>query len=383
MRIGYSAWGFCGEGVIDSPDGGRLTRSLFISRLIREGYDVVWLQQNRDVNVSGQPIFCHANEALFTGQKRDLCSMGYDDGFPDIDILFVEWRWPIQGRNVGLEHDDPNYTPDLDRQSQLIEHYMRKSPCKKFIIWDKDETMTLQNERRIEQLRLQAYVHDQDIIILSPALYPNNLLYDRRTMLFPCDLNAIRGTKVNRDEDIEHLIGYVGSQYDRDYQVYTYINPVAKWFREPAEEPAVVFAGNWTKSPEKLKRNRFNFPDILFMDRILPSQMSSIYSKCMTTLLMCKKNYAEHGHITQRIHEAAANGLIAIGLREQRGIERFILEENIVSDAYDLMTCISRLASMSIDDRQRVLDRQIELLEPFDIDNIFKQFQGLVHDRQQ
>ena len=48
MRIGYSAWGFIGEGVIDSPDGGRLTRALFIENLIKINHKIIWLQQNRE-----------------------------------------------------------------------------------------------------------------------------------------------------------------------------------------------------------------------------------------------------------------------------------------------------------------------------------------------
>jgi hypothetical protein len=33
MRIAWSAWGFIGDGLIDSPDGGRLGRALLIEYL--------------------------------------------------------------------------------------------------------------------------------------------------------------------------------------------------------------------------------------------------------------------------------------------------------------------------------------------------------------
>jgi hypothetical protein len=106
---------------------------------------------------------------------------------------------------------------------------------------------------------------------------------------------------------------------------------------------------------------------------------------------MCKKNYAEHLHITQRIHEVAANGVIAIGLIEQaglldpdypldlsgEGIEQFVGAENVVSDAYDLINRVQYLKALSIEKRQQILDDQISRLEPFDIENVLNQFEKI------
>lgn len=366
MRIGYSAWGFIGDGVVDSPDGGRLTRSVFLENLITNGYDIIWLQQNRDVDENQQPLFSKQNESLYsTNQRKTLCNIKYDNEYPDIDILFLEWRWRLPGRNCDVDKSSKAYTPDLDRQYDLLKFYLL-NPNVKIIIWDKDETMTMEDETELLHLRKK-----DDLIILSPALYPQKLFIERKTLLFPCDLDSIRGTKVN--EDIKYLIGYVGSQYERDEQVYKYINPFS--FKYPE---AVIFAGNWNKYPEKAARNSLNFPAIKFVDRILPKDMSNIYRNCLTSVLMCKKNYAEHGHITQRIHEVAANGVIGIGLKEQKGIDEFILPINIISDAYDLCNCIDRLCSMPEVRRQAILDEQIELLKPFHIVNVIKQFEKII-----
>lgn len=391
MRIGYSAWGFVGDGVLDSPDGGRITRSLFLSHLIDKSHSVVWLQKNRDIDANAKPLFSVSQKPIYESdwEKTQLCDLQYTDSFPQLDMLFLEWRWPLIGRNFfpdGSDNHklDKNYTPDLDRQKELLAHYAAKTNTR-IVIWDKDETMTYADEYDLIKLmydvspefsisEFEAKVSEinaaRDIVILSPALFPIKQVLPRKTLLFPCDLTKIRGTRVNHE--IRYFIGYVGSQYDRDEQVYKYINPFA--FKHPQQ---VIFAGNWMKYPEKAKRNEVNFPCISFTDRILPRDMWKIYRTCLTSVLLCKQNYAEHGHITQRIHEVAANGVIAIGLREQKGIERFILEENIVSDAYDLEARITYLMQLSIEKRQQILDKQIELLEPFDIKNVISEFERL------
>jgi len=80
-------------------------------------------------------------------------------------------------------------------------------------------------------------------------------------------------------------------------------------------------------------------------------------------------------YITQRIHEVAANGVIGIGLKEQKGIDKFILQSNIVSDAFDLTACINKLSDMSLTELQLILDEQIEKLQPFDIRNVITIFE--------
>jgi hypothetical protein len=362
MKIGYSAWGFVGDGVVDSPDGGRLTRALLIEHLLNENYDIVWLQQNRDVDDLNKPLFSQDKE-YFNMQRQTLCKLQYDIGFPNIDILFLEWRWIIPGRNHNVSKTSSNYTPDYDRQNELLEHYIKTST--RIIIWDKDEKLTDIDELWLKSNRKWPY----QIEILSPAIYPITQHFIRKTLLFPCDLQSIKGTRVNKH--YQHLIGYVGSQYERDEQVYKYINPFS--FKYPHQ---VLFVGNWIKYPEIAKRNDANFPCIKFANRVLPREMGNIYRQCLSTVLLCKSNYADHCHITQRIHEVAANGVIAIGLKEQRGIEQFVNKDLIVSDSYDLIQVVNMLNEMRIEKRQELLDENIDKLELFDINNVMKK---LIH----
>ena len=88
VRIGYSFWGFLGPGITDTPDGGRSHRRTLIDGIISAGHDVVFLQANRDLHEAG-----HDLTATYT----------WDSGLPAIDALFLEWRWPVPGRNTRSE----------------------------------------------------------------------------------------------------------------------------------------------------------------------------------------------------------------------------------------------------------------------------------------
>lgn len=89
FKIGYSAWGFLGDGIVDTPDGGRSHRPVLLHSLIQHGAKIIMLQKNRDLDETGVDL----------SQK----GLGFDDsGFPDIDMLFLEYRWPIPGRNIGV-----------------------------------------------------------------------------------------------------------------------------------------------------------------------------------------------------------------------------------------------------------------------------------------
>src|SRR5438309_799432 len=122
MRIGYSFWGFLGKGVLDTPDGGRSHRRVLVDGLRQHGGDLIFLQRNRDSLDAGE---------LASDEHA------WSAGFPDISLLFLEWRWPIQGRNFQVSPDSDLYTPDWDRQQALLDHYCinARTPT---IIWDKD-----------------------------------------------------------------------------------------------------------------------------------------------------------------------------------------------------------------------------------------------------
>ncbi|BFO15513.1 hypothetical protein SHKM778_19010 [Streptomyces sp. KM77-8] len=124
MKIGYSFWGFLGNGVTDTPDGGRSHRRPFIDALLARGHDIVFLQADRDRLEAGDDL-------------GDAYT--FDDGTPAIDALFLEWRWAIPGRNTTMCGSE-GHTCDLHRQAQLINHYTVRHQVPT-VIWDKDRTL--------------------------------------------------------------------------------------------------------------------------------------------------------------------------------------------------------------------------------------------------
>ena len=111
MRIGYSFWGFLGPGITDTPDGGRSHRRVLIDGLVSRGHDIVFLQPDRDRTEAGLDL---------TGRYT------WDGALPAIDVLFLEWRWPIPGRNT-TRCGTPGHTCDLHRQQELLDHYTHRN----------------------------------------------------------------------------------------------------------------------------------------------------------------------------------------------------------------------------------------------------------------
>src|SRR4051794_20000473 len=121
MKIGYSCWGFLGNGITDTPDGGRSHRSTLIDGLLDAGHQVVFLQTNRDLVEAGDDL---------------TDRYAWQSGCPDIDVLMVEWRWPIDGRNT-TPCQAPGHTCDLHRQDELLQRYTLEQRVPT-VLWDKD-----------------------------------------------------------------------------------------------------------------------------------------------------------------------------------------------------------------------------------------------------
>ena len=158
-NLGYSCWGFLGDGITDTPDGGRSHRSYLIKTILKEGYQVIMLQADRD---------------LLEAQKPIQLGQVYDAGFPEIDLLFLEWRWIIPNRNDRKEN--PYYTPDWFRQLELISHYSVRCPI---LIWDKDKTFYKTPKAVLDIL------DNGKTYIIEPSLMPSK--YNIFSALFPFD----------------------------------------------------------------------------------------------------------------------------------------------------------------------------------------------------
>jgi hypothetical protein len=74
------------------------------------GHRLVFLQAHRDLLEAGDDL-----GGVYT----------FDAGLPELDVLFLEWRWSILGRNT-TPCGTPGHTCDLHRQEELLDHYTVK-----------------------------------------------------------------------------------------------------------------------------------------------------------------------------------------------------------------------------------------------------------------
>ncbi|MFI1721891.1 hypothetical protein [Streptomyces sp. NPDC020489] len=304
MRIGYSLWGFLGNGVTDTPDGGRSHRRPFIDALIARGHDIVFLQADRDRLEAGDDL-----GGAYT----------FDDGTPGIDVLFLEWRWAITGRNTTVCGTE-GHTCDLHRQAQLINHYTvrHRTPT---VIWDKDRTLRAESVWR----------RTAHTLVCEAALAPT---LGARSLLFPVADHFIAqadpATLAARPRDL--ALGYVGNQYDRD-------EPFDRFFAPAAARVEHLVAGKWTKTDR--------WPDVHFVGRIPFEAAADVYGRSLATVLMLPERYAAVGQMTQRIFEAVLAGCLPLVPADVRFADRFVPEELIVRSGRDVIERLSYLREIA------------------------------------
>ncbi|HEY6794265.1 MAG TPA: hypothetical protein VI248_06245 [Kineosporiaceae bacterium] len=306
MRVGYSFWGFFGHGITNTPDGGRSHRRPLLDALIGLGHEVVLLQANRDLTEAGDDL---------TGTYR------WDDGLPDLDVLVLEWRWPIPGRNTTACRS-AGHTCDLHRQRQLLTHYTyRGLPT---VIWDKDLQLPGDDELR----------QRPNVQIAEAALHPSP---GATSLLFPVPddrLDAADPVALARLPRLLPLV-YVGNQYDRDDAFDTYFAPAAR------VHPHRV-AGKWTRTRA--------WPHVTFTGRIPFSEVEELYRQALTTMLLLPARYQRAGQMTQRLFEAVFGGCLPLTLLTMttaRDADRFAPPELHVRDGAHAAGVIARLGRVA------------------------------------
>ncbi|MFI6489093.1 hypothetical protein [Streptomyces sp. NPDC050564] len=304
MKIGYSFWGFLGNGVTDTPDGGRSHRRPFIDALLDRGHDIVFLQADRDRLAAGDDL---GSNYIFDG------------GFPNIDVLFLEWRWAIPGRNTtacGTE----GHTCDLHRQAQLINHYTvrHQTPT---VIWDKDRTLRAESVWRTTS-------HTR---VCEAALAPT---HGAHSLLFPvAEILLTQADPVALAAQRRDLVlGYVGNQYDRD-------EPFDRFFAPAAARVAHLVAGKWTETDR--------WPHVHFLGRIPFEAAAGVYGRSLATVLMLPERYAAVGQMTQRIFEAVLAGCLPLAPADIRYVNRFVPDELVVRSGRDVIERLSHLREIA------------------------------------
>ncbi|WP_205752500.1 hypothetical protein [Cryptosporangium phraense] len=322
MILGYSFWGFLGSGVVDTPDGGRSHRRALIDGLRERGHRVVFLQANRDrdeAHLDLTPIY------------------DWDAGYPDIDVLFLEWRWPIPGRNT-TTCGTPGHTCDLHRQQQLLDVYSARGVP--VLLWDKDRQLPAEHPIR----RAPA------VAVCEPALHPAP---GAVSLLFPVADEALDGadpvtlTKLRRDLPLV----YIGNQYDRDEAFDRHFAPAARRHTH-------LIAGKWPRSSQ--------WSDLNFAGRIAFDAVDRLYRRSVATVLLLPDRYASVGHMTQRLFEAVLAGCLPLTPATIREASRFTPRQLHISDGDDAANRLEQLlAVVGEQDHAEVLHACLARLDQF------------------
>lgn len=337
MRIGYSYWGFLGDHKFDeagnpasTPDGNATYSWSIIWELLTRGHLVYQMQQDRDA-VGWRMTGPDGLFAAFSPYKRHQAwsRMVRTDGIdlPELDVLLLEWRFPIPGRNCLEDAGKPGYQPDLQRQHQLLRHYSGTKT--KVIIWDLDHKVT----------RLDEEYWTPDAI-LETSVKPLQQAMVRRRVEFPTLTAELLQHETIQADPMRKLV-YVGSRYERDDVITEYVKPASDAY--PGQ---VEFHGNWLNS---LEACRELWPNVSFNGRITTNDFWDVYSTAVACPLLAKRSYIETGFITPRPWEAVLFGTIPVGIRQMRGIGRYVTHS--VGSGDEMVELLYELSQLTLKER--------------------------------
>ena len=326
MKIGFSYWGFCEKfedcNISQTPDGHRYGRPVFVKELWDRGHKVYSLQKMRE--------------------KKEFWGMEYDDhGFPDIDVLFLEWRWPTY-KNWGPD----KFEPDLVRQQQLLDHYHGKIPI---IAWDTDLKMTEQDEERWPNM-----------IVADPTLNPRSFKIPRVRMTFWSDFKPLMNASEGSVE-----FGYVGNNYERDEMFRTYYSGPSSGLRNVGIQTKVW--GNWLQrspereSPESLIKNH---KTVTFCDRVGFRESMSILNSFIATVHITKPRYAEQGFVSPRYLENIVTrtpGLVPVEFCQPD----ILGDRWTMSNSKDVVKAVEYLRGLNSQERNDIVCEQARSLLSF------------------
>lgn len=350
-KIGYSCRGFLWNWIIDTPDGGRSHRPHFLKSLVGAWFHIIMLQKNRDLY--------EANENI------NLKWITFNNGFPEIDILFLEYRWPITGRNTNLGATSSSYTPDYDRQMELINFYSAKNIP--IFLWDKDQKLT-------ESDPVKTLVH----YILEPSINPN----DRNIpFLFPFDTKTFSRQSIYNYEKAsrsKNMI-YIGNQYERDEEFKKYFSDIVFYEIEKSD----VY-WNRTKYPERLQENIIKFPGVNFFDRVWFSEVSKIYQRYFSTVLIAPERYYKTGQFTQRLFESIGNGCIPLCPSYYSSSRNVVIPKFVVDGTKNVAAKLMEISRLDNEEIKDYLTNQYDICSwIFDVNKniatiieLYKQYYG-------
>lgn len=321
MRIGYSYWGFIGPGITDTPDGARSFRRTVLAGLMTD-HEVILLQANRDLTEAGDDL---------RGE------FAWNDGLPKLDALFLEWRWPLPGRNT-TSCGAPGHTCDLHRQADLLAHYTEGQGTRT-LIWDLDRVLAADDPIRDHPA----------VTVFEPALHPTPGAVHLITPVADDVLDRADPDQLVAGDRRWPLV-YVGNQPGRDHAFDAFFAPAARTHRHRV-------AGKWTDTTA--------WPHVLFTGRIGFPEGQELQRQAVSTVLLLPQRYAAAGHMTQRLPEAVLAGCIPIAPTDIRDVDRFVPAALHAADGARVREVVTALIATSRRERSVLLADCLAQLELF------------------
>lgn len=365
MRLGYSYWGFLGDNKEDvngnslsTPDGNATYSWSIIWEAHRRGWQVYSMHEDRDrpaFKKYGQNNFgAFSQEKRLSAYTNLLQTNGVD--LPDLDVLLVEWRFPIPGRNTVEAKGTKDYQPDFERQTQLIEYYSSRST--KIILWDLDYKLDMQDELDIHPTA-----------VFETAVNP------RATFEFPGTRTRVEPPTIvsdmlqfkTRSANTFRKAVYIGSRYERDDVITEYIKHASDTW-----PGSIEFWGNWLKTVGECRKI---WPNVSYNDRVTTKDFFNVYSEAVCCPLLAKRDYLKNGFITPRVFEALTFGTIPVGFDEALGINNYVIFS--ARDGQDFTEIVDHLSKLPLLERDRLRKLNIEKLEFMDARHFVDKIQSI------
>ena len=372
LRFGYSAWGFLGDHKVErdkevsTPDGNATYSWSILWEAQRRGWDTYWMQHDRDQEA--WELFGKDDFAAFSQEKRVKTYLEVEpaggmcgDQLPELDVLLVEWRWPIPGRNTAADRPSLDFQPDLDRQTELLRRYKERGTT--VILWDLDHKLDFRDES-----------YWRPDAVFETSVIPRRYLLERTRVEPPFVTDDLLQFPTVPCEPLRKM-SYVGSRYERDDVIAQYVKPVSERFPFQVE-----FWGNWTREPN-LTECREMWPKIMYCPRITPRDFGHAYGTAACCPLLAKRSYMRSGFVTPRIWESLLFGTIPVGLSEHEGISQYLSADLVAKDAAELGDIAERLSAVEPWMRDKVRREVVEQLGFMDVRNFVDKIVGVVEGR--
>ena len=363
MRIGYLFRGFLGDIKLDAslnevsaPDGNATYSWCIEHECHRRRYQLIPLGQNMDApaaGLMGEKLFSSFSPQRRAASYERMLRLGWshlsDTRFPEVDVVIVEWRWPIPGRNTLADRHSIGYQNDLERQEDVLREYSdRGTPI---IVWDLDHKLTEADERR------------WGFDVIETAVSP---IRDHVRVEPPCVASELLQFDIDDRKPMHHL-GYIGSRYERDETIDHWIAPIT-----PKNSHRAKFWGKW----EPADGVRERWPGISFAGRIGVSGFRDAYSRVATVPLLAKQSYYDCGFITPRPAEAVMFGSIPVGLTGHLGIGQYV--NRVVASPEELFEYATFIRNVSSIRRRVIREEAAHMLYHTDVRGFMDVIEGLV-----